>query len=119
MTDEKIAEACARAGHDSNNAYCHAIGDPPSPAWDYLTDAQRASVVSGARNALAGVSPEQSHEGWMAARRAEGWTFGSTKDFAAKTSPCLVPYDALPEAQRRKDALFQAVVRAVASALRP
>lgn len=55
----------------------------------------------------------------MASRIAEGWTYGPVKDFAAKTSPCLIPYADLPEAQRRKDALFQSVVRAVGVALSP
>ena len=42
---------------------------------------------------------------------------GPVKSFEAKTSPCLVPYAELPEPQRRKDAMFQRVVLAVAEAL--
>lgn len=112
-----IAEAAARAAHEVNNVYNAAIGDALSPAWDDLTDAQRAGSIRGAEHALAGGTPEASHVLWLASRRAEGWTYGPVKDFAAKTSPCLVRYADLPEAQRRKDDLFQAVVRAVATAL--
>lgn len=118
MTADTLAETCARAAHEVNNVYNVAIGDTLSPAWDNLTDAQRAGVISGARHALAGGSPEDSHNLWLESRRAEGWTYGPVKSFDAKTSPCFLPYGELPEAQRRKDALFQATVRAVAEALR-
>lgn len=115
---ESLAETCAKAAHEVNNVYNAAIGDPLSPAWCDLTDAQRQGVIQGAAHALTGGSPEDSHNLWLQSRRAEGWTYGATKDFAAKTSPCFLPYNELPEAQRRKDTQFQAVVRAVADALR-
>lgn len=114
----KIAEVSARAAHEVNNVYNAAVGDTLSPAWEQLTDAQRSGVIAGAEHALAGGGPEDSHKLWLASREAEGWTYGPVKDFEAKTSPCILPYDRLPEAQRRKDALFQAVVRGVAEALR-
>lgn len=117
MHPDKIVEAAARAAHEVNNVYNEAIGDQPI-AWAAMSDAMRDGVVNGARMALAGETPESLHVSWMASRVAEGWVYGATKDFAAKTHPCLVPYDELPEAQRRKDALFQSVVRAVAEALR-
>lgn len=113
----RVAESCARAAHAVNAVYCRAIGDTPSPAFDDLTDAQREGAVRGAAHALDGGSPADSHALWMASRIAEGWTLGPVKDFEAKTHPCLVPYAELPEAQRRKDAQFQAVVRAHARAL--
>ena len=33
------------------------------------------------------------------------------KDLKKKTHHCLVPYDELPEAQKAKDAIFQAVIK--------
>lgn len=114
-----IAEIAARAAHETNNVYNAAIGDVLSPAWGDLTDAQRNGAIAGAAHAIAGVTPEAQHGQWMASRVAEGWTYGPVKDFAAKVSPCLIPYAELPEAQHRKDALFQSVVRAVAAALSP
>ena len=117
MERQTIAETAARAAHEVNTVYCRAIGDALSPTWDGLTEAQRAGVIAGALHAMDGGSPEDSHNLWLATRAAEGWTFGPVKDFAAKTSPCFLPYAELPEAQRRKDTLFQATVRAVANAL--
>lgn len=117
MTPDHIIDACARAAHEANRAYSTVIGDSPY-AWDDMTDAMREGVVSGARMALEGASPESLHVAWMPSRAAEGWVYGPVKDLAAKISPCFVPYSELPEAQRRKDAQFQAVVRAMAEALR-
>jgi hypothetical protein len=112
-----IPEVAARAAHEANNVFNRAIGDVLSPAWGDLTEAQRNGAIAGAQHALNGGTPEESHNLWSATRVAEGWTYGPVKDFAAKTSPCLIPYADLPEAQRRKDALFQSVVRALAAAL--
>ena len=117
MNQEQIAEVCARAAHEVNQVFCAANGDPPSPTWECLTDAQRNGIIGGARHALAGGSPEDSHKLWLASRAAEGWTYGETKSFEKKTSPCFLPYEQLPPAQRVKDTMFQSVVRAVASAL--
>lgn len=116
-TIARLAAHCARAAHEVNNVYNDAIGDVLVPAWGDLTDAQREGAIRGAEHALAGGSPEDSHNLWMETRIAEGWVYGPTKNFAAKSSPCLIPYSELPESQRRKDAQFQAVVRAVAQAL--
>lgn len=118
MKHERIAEACARAAHSTNNVYNAAIGDRLAPAWSDMTDAQRAEAIAGAVHAIAGGTPEGSHALWMRSRLAEGWVYGPVKDFDAKVSPCLVPYAELPEPQRRKDALFQGVVRAMYEALR-
>ncbi len=41
------------------------------------------------------------HENWAAERIADGWVYGEKRDDEKKTTPCLVPYDELPE--REKD----------------
>lgn len=43
------------------------------------------------------------HEVWATARIQEGWTYGPVKDSQAKTTPCLVPYEELPEAEKDYD----------------
>ncbi len=115
MSNRALAESCARVAHAVNNSYNAAIGDPPSPAWEEMTDAQREGTIRGAEHALAGGGPEDSHNLWLESRAAEGWTYGPVKDFAAKTSPCFLPYNELPAAQRHKDAIFQGAVRGVAA----
>lgn len=46
---------------------------------------------------------ENVHEVWAAGRMAEGWRYGETKDGDRKTTPCLVPYGDLPEAEKAYD----------------
>ena len=111
------AEACARAAHEANRAYCIAIGDHSQPSWDEAPDWQKSSARNGVKGALAGATPEQSHESWLAEKVANGWTYGPTKNPDAKQHPCMVAYADLPESQRAKDQIFIAVVRAVGASL--
>lgn len=121
--DNDIAiEACARAAHEANRAYCIAIDDSSvktAPPWDDLatTEEHRASVRKGVVAALAGNTPEQSHESWFAEKLANGWTYGPAKDPEKRQHPCMVPYADLPAAQRAKDMLFISSVRCMAAAL--
>ncbi|MBE6688279.1 MAG: Ryanodine receptor Ryr [Ruminococcaceae bacterium] len=46
---------------------------------------------------------ENVHETWAKARIAEGWTLGEKRDDIKKTTPCLVPYNELPESEKEYD----------------
>lgn len=46
---------------------------------------------------------ENVHENWAASRIADGWTYGKKRDDEKKTTPCLVPYDELPENEKQVD----------------
>lgn len=115
--DETLVETCARAAHEANRAYCLAHDDTSQPTWDEAPDWQRSSARNGVRGALAGNTPEQSHESWVREKLEGGWAWGPVKDPTKKTHPCMVPYAELSPQQRAKDTLFLAVVRAIASAL--
>ena len=110
FTEEQIAEAC----HEANRVLQRALGDPVSPAWPEAGEHARASAVSGVRFALRGGTPEQQHAEWTRYKAADGWEYGLVKDEQARTHPALVPYGELPPEQRVKDAVFIAVVRAMA-----
>ena len=43
------------------------------------------------------------HDVWAAGRIKEGWTYGEVMDTEKKTTPCLVPYDELPESEKEYD----------------
>lgn len=43
------------------------------------------------------------HEVWAANRIAEGWTYGPVRDDDKKETPCLVPYEDLPEIEKAYD----------------
>ena len=46
---------------------------------------------------------ENVHENWAQGRIKEGWRYGETRDDAEKTTPCLVPYSALPDSEKEYD----------------
>lgn len=48
-------------------------------------------------------SPEQTHDNWMRMKVSQGWKYGPVKDFNLKTHPDLVPFDDLPDVEKRKD----------------
>lgn len=118
MKDSTI-EACARAAHEANRAYCLALGDTSQAAWDEAPDWQKSSARNGVGGVFAGNGPEQSHESWLAEKTATGWKYGPVKDPEKKEHPCFVPYAELPESQKAKDHVFVTVVRAVGTALEP
>ena len=46
---------------------------------------------------------ENVHEVWAVGRIKEGWTYGEVRDDSKKTTPCLVPYDELPDSEKEYD----------------
>lgn len=118
--DRRFLTPIAAAAHMANRAYCIGIGDTSQPAWENAPDWQRESAILGVGAVLDGGpehTPEKSHKGWLAQKVAEGWTYGPVKDPEKKQHPCMVPYAELPEAQRLKDAIFIATVRAMVGVL--
>lgn len=115
-----VLEACARAAHEANRAYCIVTGDTSQYAWESAPDWQKTSAAVGVRGVLLnGNTPEQSHESWLAEKRTAGWKYGPVKNPDTKEHPCFVPYKELPPQQKAKDAIFVATVRAVAGAMHP
>lgn len=113
-----ILEACARAAHEANRAYCLALDDTSQEPWDLAPEWQRSSCINGVRGVLQdGNGPRESHESWLREKVAAGWVWGPMKDPEKKEHPCLLIYDALPPEQKAKDAIFTQVVAAVAKAL--
>ena len=43
------------------------------------------------------------HERWAFNRMQEGWTFGPVRNDEKKETPCLVPYEELPEIEKEYD----------------
>ena len=43
------------------------------------------------------------HEIWAKQRIDQGWAYGDRRDDEKKTTPCLVPYEELPEAEKDYD----------------
>jgi hypothetical protein len=118
MENSIAIETCARAAYEVNRAYCIALGDMSFGPWDDAPDWQKNSNREGVALALAGATPAQSHESWLAEKIRSGWKYGPIKNADTKEHPCMVPYDDLPPNQRRKDELYLTVVRAMNRALK-
>lgn len=112
LTNEQIARVC----HEANRGYCQAIGDNSQAPWNEAPAWQRDSAVKGVEFNLANpdAPASASHDSWLAVKEADGWKYGEVKDAEKREHPCCVPYEELPIEQRRKDALFKAVVATLA-----
>ena len=53
--------------------------------------------------ALADDISKNVHEVWAQNRIKEGWTYGPVRDDQKRQTPCLVPYDQLPEKEKAYD----------------
>jgi len=53
--------------------------------------------------ALAEAISKNVHEVWAQNRIREGWTYGPVRDDQKRQTPCLVPYDQLPEEEKAYD----------------
>lgn len=105
----------AQVAHLINLAYCAALGDTGQPAWEDAPEQRRASILAGVQMHIdkPDATPEQSHESWLAAKEADGWKYGETRDDEKKLHPCVLPYADLPAEQKAKDYLFRGVVHAL------
>jgi hypothetical protein len=108
-------QSIAMVAHEANRAYCLSIGDYSQLPWGGAPEWQRQSAENGVKFHLENPTsrPSDSHEEWLKEKEATGWKYGPVKDPEKKEHPCFVPYNELPEEQKKKDALFIAVVRAL------
>lgn len=109
--------SAARLAHEANRGLQCAFGEQVSEKWEDCPDWQRRCCRLGVE-AIASrpaITPAEQHACWLKNKERNGWRFGPEKDAERKEHPCMVPYDALPQAQRLKDYVFGAVVRAVLS----
>lgn len=114
---EQVAEMC----HEANRVYCRLIGDVSQPPWEDAPDWQKESAIDGVKKFIAyrnlsrlpsGNTAIDQHNSWLTTKLKDGWRYGPVKDAAKKEHPCLLPYEYLPDEQKRKDILFIAVVEA-------
>jgi hypothetical protein len=60
-------------------------------------------VVPDQLRELSETLAKNAHEVWAAQRISDGWRYGPSRDDDAKQNPCLVPYDQLPESEKKYD----------------
>jgi len=108
-------EQIAKVAHEVNKAYCEALGDTSQPDWDSAPNWQRESAIAGVEfhQSNPDASASASHDAWLEQKRQDGWQYGEIKDPEAKTHPCFIPFDDLPNEQKAKDFLFRQVVHSL------
>lgn len=110
-------ETIAEVVHEANRALTRHTKDvPDQPGWRVAPQEMIDSTLHGVKWRLANLDAPASaqHDEWMRHKLAAGWTLGPTKDLDLKTHPALVPYSDLPPEVKAKDALFTAIIRALA-----
>ncbi len=110
MKVDDIAKIC----HETNRAYREVIGETTQPHWENAPDWLREATIEGVIFLLEnpGASAERTHENWLRRKEKEGWKYGIVSNAEKKEHPSILPYSMLTESERRKDALFVAVVHA-------
>lgn len=105
----------ARMCHQANKAWCEANGDTTQKNWDEAEEWQRESAIKGVQYRLdnPNAGEDSQHNAWMNDKIADGWVYGEVKDAEKKTHPCIVPFEQLPEFQKKKDIIFCAMVDAL------
>ena len=115
MSMDDIITVAARVAHEANRALQIIQNEEfISPSWDEAPAEIQKSAYDGVTRVFNDpeVTPEQLHESWLEFKVANGWTYGPERIDELKQHPCMVPYSELPEAQRNKDLMFRAVVKA-------
>lgn len=113
MIPQLAVEQVAKVCHEVNRAYCESLGDLSQKSWEEAEQWQRDSAIKGVRFLLENpkAKPSELHESWLKEKKETGWKWGPVKDTERKEHPCFVDYVELPQEQRSKDYLFQAIVR--------
>jgi hypothetical protein len=112
----KDAEYIAKVAHEVNRAYCESMGDNSQLPWEEAPEWQKTSAINGVKHHVANpdTTPRQSHEVWLAEKKATGWAYGPVKDAEKKLHPCCVPYENLSASDKAKDYIFRAIVKQLA-----
>jgi hypothetical protein len=105
-------KALAKMVHEANKAFCESIGDFSQMPWSEAPEYNHQSAMVGVEAICKNpnISPEESHDVWMATKKADGWVYGETKNKEEKTHPSIVPYAELSAAEKYKDHLVKAIV---------
>ena len=113
--DETARERIAHTVHEALSAWRVANGHKALKPWPQMSEAERQSTYESVDYVIAhpNSTPVHQHEQWLEQKKRDGWTYAARRNNRKKTHPMLLPYEELPDYERRKDALLNAIVRAL------
>ena len=101
--DRPYAEL-AEPEKEDNRAAARRLGDVLAVAGLTLSNDPAAPTVSDdALTAALEPMAEAEHNGWMAQRAQNGWTWGEVRNDGARRHPSMLPYAELSESEKSKD----------------
>lgn len=115
MQNESFIVTVAMMCHQANKLWCEANGDNSQSDWEDADDWQKESAINGVKFRInnPGAKNSAQHESWLKQKQEDGWKYGPFKDPQKKEHPCMVPYEELPEVDKKKDALFAGICDAL------
>lgn len=117
LHDVRQLDRIARTVHEALSAWRVANGHDALTAWDDVSIQDRQSTYDSVQHVI--THPEATaadqHDQWMRQKENKGWVFGEERDDVRKRHPMLRPFEELPDYERRKDVLLNAIVRALHS----
>jgi len=113
-------EAIAKVCHEANRAWCELHGDKTQKSWEDAESWRKESAMKGVEFRLQNpdAKPSAQHEAWLKDKIENGWEYGEKKDIEAKTHPCILMFESLPEYQKMKDIIFCSIVDSLKSIVR-
>ncbi len=111
MTHEEVARVC----HEATRAWCQVNGDDSQKPWDLAEEWQRRQAIEEVRFIAenVGITAQEHHDAWAAAKLRDGWRYGKVKDAQEKTHPCLLPFSQLFPPDQAKARIFKAICGAL------
>ena len=66
-------------------------------------DTKKTLEMTPETEALVEDIAQKVHAAWVDLRKKDGWTYGPKRNDDTKQTPCLVPYEQLPEEEKQYD----------------
>ncbi len=119
LTKDEL-DQIGRVVHEALSAWNVAHGQEAYAGWDTLDDEGKASTLESVSYVIAhpDIDAGTQHRQWMEQKEAAGWSYAPVRDNDKKHHPMMVAFEDLPEQEQRKDALLNAIVRALGTDLR-
>ena len=114
LTTEEIA----RIVHEQNRAYQYILQDTnPSQPWDSEQEWIRNALMHAVELVREGANEAEIQQFWVDSRHDLGWELGEDKNYESvpPTHPNLVPFEKLPEDEKRKARATVALVKIYSS----